>query len=88
MTAWRRGGRTVASPSRLACAAPPLRAARRGARKRSWLNLRGTAPFATKARLPWRRDRPIRPDGVYAILVQCPGAASHFATAASDELPT
>lgn len=89
MTAWRRGGRTTASPSRLARAAPPLRGcgldrlppARQVARKRSWFKVSGAAPFATHARMLWRRDRPFRPDGVYAILAQCPGIAPVCTTA-------
>ncbi len=89
MTAGRRAGRTVVSPSRLARTAPPLRGCgldrlpppRRVARKRSWFKVSGTAPFATWARVPWRRDRPFRPDGLCAILPQCPGTAPLCATA-------
>ena len=89
MTAWREGGRTFASPSRLARAAPPLRGCgldrlqppRPMARKRSWFKGIGTAPFATRTRVPWRRDRPFHPGVVCAILAQCPGADPLCATA-------
>ena len=55
MTAWARGGRTAASPSRLARSAPPLRGcgldrlspARRGLAKRSRFEMSVTAPFLT-----------------------------------------
>ena len=89
MTAWREGGRTFASPSRLARAAPPLRGCgldrlqppRPMARKRSWFKGIGTAPFATRTRVPWRIDRPFHPGVVCAILAQCPGADPLCATA-------
>ncbi len=89
MKAWPQVGRTDDSPSRLARAAPPLRGCgldrlpppRRVACKRSWSKVSGTAPFVTWARVPWRRDWPLRPAGHCAILPQCPGTAHPCVTA-------
>ena len=93
MTAWTRGGRTVATPSRLARSAPPLRGcgldrlspARQGLSKRSWLKMSGPAPLATSRSSsplgPWRRNRPFRLHAFRATLAQCPVLA-HCAAAA------
>jgi hypothetical protein len=91
MTAWARAGRTIASPSRLARSAPPLRGcgldrlspARRGLAKRLWLKVSASAPFVTD--LPGRkrvlrdRDRPFARLPRDAMLSGCPDRAPAWA---------
>ena len=91
MTAWARAGRTIASPSRLARSAPPLRGcgldrlspARRGLAKRSRFDVSASAPVITD--LPGRsraladRNRSFACERSGAILRGCPDHASAWA---------
>jgi len=88
MTVWARAGRTVASPSRLARSAPPLRGcgldrlppARRRLAERSRFEMSASAPFITALpegkRALWDKDRSFARRPCCAMLAGCPDGVS------------